>query len=128
MPALGSARRACRRRWIALIIAVTLAACTSLRTVPVEVGQAPEGIGPGDRVTVTTVRGEKLQFEVVRLDADALVGEDVRVAFEDIATLEVEETDPAKTGGAVLGGVAVVVIGALVALVALIAAADLPTW
>lgn len=109
-----------------MITAVMLAACTSLRPVPLEAGRAPEGIGPGDKVTVTTVRGEKLEFEVVRLEADALVGEDTRVAFEDIATLEVEETDPEKTVGAILASSAVVVIGALLALGALIAAAGLP--
>ena len=109
-----------------MITAVMLAACTSLRPVPLEAGRVPEGIGPGDKVTVTTVRGEKLEFEVVRLEADALVGEDTRVAFEDIATLEVEETDPEKTVGAILASSAVVVIGALLALGALIAAAGLP--
>jgi hypothetical protein len=120
--------RASLRRSTALAVALMLAACTSPRTVPLEVGRAPEGVGPGDTVMVTTVRDQKLQFEVVRVDADALVGEDVRVAFEEIAALEVEQTDPAKTGGAIFGGVAVVVIGALLALGLLIAAADLPTW
>ena len=92
-----------------MITAVMLAACTSLQTVPIEAGRAPEGVGPGDEVTVTTMRGEKLEFEVVRVDADALVGEDAQVAFEDIATLEVERPAPGKSAGLVAGGLAIVI-------------------
>ena len=56
---------------------------------------------------VTTVDGEKLKFDVVRIDADALIGKDARVALEDIAALGVEETDAARTvGGSVIAGVA----------------------
>lgn len=107
-------------------MAVMLTACTSLRTVPVEAGRAPEGIEPGDKVVVTTLRGEKLEFEVVRLDADALVGEQTRVAFDDIATLEVEELDPEATGAALFaGGVATLFLG-LLAVGALVAAAGVP--
>ena len=93
-----------------------LAACTSLRTVPIEAGRAPEGVAPGDTVTVMSVRGEKLEFEVDRLDPDALVGEDTRVAFADIAALEVEKPEPVRTVGLVAGGVVttiLVVLGAL---------------
>jgi hypothetical protein len=116
MLALGQSRHPSARRWIALTTAVMLAACTSLQTVPIEAGRAPEGVAPGDTVTVNTARGETLEFEVVRVDSDALVGEDTRVAFEDIATLEVEKPEPVKTVGLVAGGVVttiVVVLGAL---------------
>jgi hypothetical protein len=121
MLAAGHSRHACARRWIALITAVMLAACTSLRTIPIEAGRVPEGVEPGDTVVVTTRRGEKLQFEVVRLDSDALVGEDTRVAFEDIAELQVEKPAPAKSVGLFAGGV-VAVIAVVVGIVLLIAA------
>jgi hypothetical protein len=65
---------------------------------------------------VTTVRDEELEFEVVRIDPDALVGEDTRVAFADIATLEVEKPAPVKTVGLIAGSVVttiLVVVGAL---------------
>ena len=103
----GYSRPARPRAWIALITAVVLSACTSVRTVPIEPGRAPEGVAPGDKVMATTVDGEKLEFDVVRIDADALVGKDARVPFEDIAALEVEEADTARTiGGSVVAGVA----------------------
>jgi hypothetical protein len=126
MNASCRSRLARTRRWIALLTAVALAACTSLRTVPIEAGRAPVGVAPGDTVVVTTVAGEKLEFEVVRIDRDALIGADARVAFEDIATLQVEEIDPSKTGGAIFaGGIATLMVG-LVALGALVATAGLP--
>lgn len=126
MPTPGPSRHAGTRAWIALITAAMLAACTSLRSVPIEAGRVPEGVGAGDKVMVTTVRGEKLEFEVVRLDADALVGEDTRVAFEDIATLAVEEIDPEKTGGALFAGGVATLILTLVAVGALLAAVGPP--
>jgi hypothetical protein len=116
MLAPAQSRHPCARNSIALMTAAMLAACTSLQTVPIEAGRAPEGVAPGDTVTVTTARGEKLEFEAVRVDCDALVDEDTRVAFEDIAALEVEKPEPVKTVGLVAGGVVttiVVVLGAL---------------
>jgi hypothetical protein len=68
-----------------------------------------------------TVRGEKIEFEVVRVDADALVGEDAQVAFKDIATLEVKKPAPGKTAGLVAGGV-VTVVAVVVGLLLFIAA------
>jgi endonuclease YncB( thermonuclease family) len=112
---LGHSVTARLRRWTALITALALAACTSMQPVPIEAGRAPEGVAPGDTVTVTTVRGEKLEFEVVRLEPDALVGQETRVAFEDIATLEVEKPAPVKTVGLIAGSVVttiIVVVGA----------------
>ena len=124
MIAPGPRRHAYLRRSIALITAVMLAACTSLQAVPIEAGRAPEGVGPGDTVTVTTVRGEEIEFEVVRVDADALVGEDAQVAFKDIATLEVKKPAPGKTAGLIAGGVVTVV--AIVVGLFLFIAASIP--
>lgn len=124
MLSLGHSVHARARRWMALITAVALAACTSLQAVPIEAGRAPEGVGPGDTVTVTTVRGEKIEFEVVRVDADALVGADAQVAFEDIATLEVTKPAPGKTAGLIGGGVAIV--AAIVVGLLLFIAANIP--
>jgi hypothetical protein len=114
------------RASISVFAAAALVACTSLRTVPLEPGRAPQGIEAGDEVVVTTVRGEKLEFEIVRVDIDALVGEHDRVAFADIATLEVEEIEREKTGGVLFaGGVAALILG-LLAVGALLVAAGLP--
>jgi hypothetical protein len=126
MNASCRSRLARTRSWIALLTAVALAACTSLRTVPIEAGRAPAGVAPGDKVVITTVAGEQLEFEVVRLDPDAVIGADARVAYEDIAALQVEEIDASKTGGAIFGGGMATFIVLLVALSALVAAAGLP--
>ena len=51
----------------------------------------------GDSVVVTTKAGEEKQFKVTAVEADALVGKDVRVAYTDMASLSVRETSTGKT-------------------------------
>ncbi len=78
-------------RCIALVITLlfTLTACTSLQGVPVphEPGKTP-AVKVGETVEVTNSKGEKLKFKVTAVEADALVGKDVRVPYAEIASLQ----------------------------------------
>jgi hypothetical protein len=60
---------------------------------------------PASRCRFVTTDGRRLEFTLARVDPDALVGPSERVPFDQIATLEVERPDKAKTAAAVAGGV-----------------------
>jgi hypothetical protein len=86
-----------------LVLMVT--GCTSSYDVPLGApGGRPE-VSAGEPVQIVTTDGRRLEFTVARVDPDALVGPSERVPFDQIATLEVERPDQAKTAAAVVGGV-----------------------
>jgi hypothetical protein len=96
-----------RLRQIAVsgLLVLAVAGCTSSYDVPLSApGGRPE-VSAGKPVKIVTTDGRRLEFTVQRVDADAVVGPDERVPFDQIATLEVERPDKAKTAAAVVGGV-----------------------
>jgi hypothetical protein len=65
----------------------------SLQPVSIPSGASPPSlpaINPGDTVVVTTRTPKKMKFVVTSVEADALVGKEVRVAYADMTTLEVQ--------------------------------------
>jgi len=100
------------QRAIALMIALNLilTACTSLQGVPLPGPDQPTAVPAvkvGETVEVTTRAGETKRFKVTAVESDALVGKDVRVAYKDMTSLQVERSDGAKTGMVawIVGGV-----------------------
>ncbi|HSC08640.1 MAG TPA: hypothetical protein VLD59_17580 [Steroidobacteraceae bacterium] len=93
-------------------ILVWTSGCTSMQTVPMPGKQVP-AVAVGEKVSVTTVDGQKLAFKVTAIEPDALVGNGIRVRYQDIAKLEVRRHDRNETGTvvAVVGGALVVAIG-----------------
>jgi hypothetical protein len=104
------------KRAVALLtLAAFLATgCTTLQ--PVALGQAgttasrPD-VKSGESVVVTRKDGTKQTFTVLKVEDDALVGHNTRVAYTDISSLEVKRADGhgSKTAlivGAVVLGVA----------------------
>ena len=85
-------------RWQRVITVLSVASflltsCTTLQTVSVPSGESPPslpGVKVGDTVVITTKAMEKKKFAVTFIEADALVGRNVRVAYADMATLEVK--------------------------------------
>lgn len=65
---------------------------------------------------IVTTDGRQLEFAVQRFEVDAVVGPDERVPFDQIATIEVERPDKAKTATAVVGGVFGIPLAILTAL------------
>lgn len=78
-----------------------LTSCTALKTVYIPSGESPPSlpgsVKVGDNVVVTTKDREKKRFEVTAVEADALVGKDVRVAYADMDTLQVRHIDKGPT-------------------------------
>ncbi|MBM3308420.1 MAG: hypothetical protein FJY74_08845 [Candidatus Eisenbacteria bacterium] len=104
--ALMTDRAALRwRTWIAMLTATLCVSCARYVGAPLPQYDADELVGR--EVRVTTTDGRVLTFEVVSVSESELVGERLRVPFEEIATLERQEMSPLRTAGAVLGVVAV---------------------
>jgi hypothetical protein len=101
-------------------VSVLLSGCTTLRSVPVPApGQSSQTVSVkvGDKVEVQTKSGEKLAFTVTAIEPEALVGKakeavnEMRVRYQDIASLQVERVDKVRTTVAVVA-IIVVLAGA----------------
>ena len=114
------------RRLFALTLCMTLAACTTLRDVPQWQPPAESSqptlstdLRPGDRITVTTTDGQKVEMVFVGLTADVLegtVGKDervVQVPRAQISHVERREYSAFKTTGLVVSVVLVALITVL---------------
>ena len=98
------------------VVAFLTTGCTSLQNVPLsQNGQSVQrpDIKAGESVVVTKKDGTKQKFKVSKVEDDALVGQNVRISYADMASLEAQRTDgtPGKKaliiGGVVLGVVAI---------------------
>jgi hypothetical protein len=87
---------------------VLVGACTSLRPVDFERSSV---LKSGDRVRVVTRSGVEQEFELTAVTPEALVGKDVQVRRDEIATLEVRRVHVGKT--ALLLGAVVLLVKAL---------------
>lgn len=103
---------------LAVITSLLITSCMSLQDVQLPASDQPTAtpaVKVGEIVEVTTRDGEKKRFAVTTVEADALVGQDVRVAYEDMTSLKVERSaaeKPTKIALIVIGGV--LLVGALV--------------
>jgi len=88
-------------RWKRAAALITVAAflstgCTSLQNVPLTQGGqtiARPDVKVGDPVVVTDKSGAKKKFTVTGVEDTALVGKNVRVAYADMASLDVQRSD-----------------------------------
>ncbi len=105
-----------KRPAVLLTVAVFLATgCTSLQNVPLaqsQQGSAKPNVEVGESVVVTKKDGAKQKFKVSAVNDDALVGQNVRVPYGDIASLQVERSDGSHTkailiGAAIVGAIAI---------------------
>jgi hypothetical protein len=96
-------------------ICLFLQGCTSLQAVVVP-GEAAGRVAVeiGETVEVTTRTGQEQRFRVTEVADDALVGNEVRIAYVDMASLQALRPDKGKTM-TVWAVVGVVLIVALVA-------------
>jgi hypothetical protein len=99
-------------RLISVLLVITFfstSACTSL--------QPASQVAIGDEVRVTDKNGARIEFVVTAVETDALRGADVRIARQDIATLEVRRFSIGRTItlAAIGAGVMILAAGALVA-------------
>ena len=77
------------------LICFSLSACSSLN----EVNLAPQSVSNyiGEKVKVTTISGEQMEFKVESATEQQIEGEGQLIKIEDIQTLEVEEFSPLKS-------------------------------
>ena len=96
------------QRAIAVLCAVSflLTSCYSLNPVMIPSGESPPALPAvqvGDTVVVTTHKTtEKKTFAVTAVEADALVGKGVRVAYADMTSLNVKRIRKGATTLAVV--------------------------
>jgi hypothetical protein len=108
------------KRVIALLAVASYltTACTTLQNVPLRNADqtvARPAVAVGESVVVTTRSGEKKQFTVTAVEADALVGANDRVAYADMQQLDVRRGEGGKKGlliGAVVLGVVAIAAAA----------------
>ena len=117
-------------RAIALVVAVALAGCTSMRTIP---DVSPTGIQqevqPGDEIHVVLLDGRTFDLEVTRVDAETLTGvaesgKAFRIRHDAVRWLEVAEADGGGIVGGIIGGIGAVYLAALTVFAVAIASAD----
>ena len=100
------------RQVIALVgcFSLFLQGCSAMQAVPVpRSGSGTAAVQVGDTVEATTRAGEVRRFKVTGVTNEELQGADVRVAYSEIATLEVARQDKSKTWW-ILGGAALVAL------------------
>jgi len=107
------------KRAVALLTVATFltTGCTSLQNVPLaqDAGHTRPDIKAGESVVVTKKDGAQQKFKVLKVEDDALVGHNVRIAYADMVSLEAQRADGAHgnkaliIGGIVLGAAAIAV-------------------
>jgi hypothetical protein len=105
-------------------VSVLFTGCVSMRDVPLPAPGPPGqtvAVKVGDKVQVQTKSGETFVFRVTAVESEALagksepVGKEMRVKYQDIASLQVERVDVARTSLAGVGTVLIIVgVAALV--------------
>ncbi len=100
------------RQLIFLACAVSLAGCTSMRTVDLAQVDFADDIETGDHLVVYEKQGRIVDMKVTQVEGGVLYGsltEDglttVKVRLTDVEKIEIEKISGAKTTGAVVGGI-----------------------
>jgi hypothetical protein len=93
------------------VVSFLVTSCTSLQTVAIPGPENPStlpAVKVGDTVDLTTRTTEHKHFKVTAVEVDALVGKGDRVAYADMATLNVVRIRKGPTIGIVVAVVVVV--------------------
>jgi hypothetical protein len=115
-----------RDRLISLVIvfAFMLVSCTSYKAIQVPAIESQ--LKEGDIVRVVTTDGRDLKFKITGITSDAVAGENQRILFKEIITLEKREVSTAKTTGLAAGILAVLALGVIVLICAQSLLSDCP--
>ena len=106
-----------------LAVSVLFYGCTTLCSVPVPgPGQSGQTVAVkvGDKVQVQTKGGEKLAFTVTAIEPEVLVGKgskaanEMRVRYQDIASLQVKRPDKVGTTELVVA-ILLILVGGVIA-------------
>jgi glucose dehydrogenase len=99
---------------IVLVMCLLLASCTSYTVVQIPDNIESE-IHEGDTVKIVTKDGRDLEFKVVSVTSEGVIGENQQVIrFSDVAKLEKQEVSATKTAGLIVVGLAALFVILLV--------------
>lgn len=92
-------------------------ACSTLQgvAVPAEPGERI-ALQVGDDVQIQTKDGRSLAFKVTQIEPEALAGKNIRVAYHDIAAIQVKRPNRSGTMKVTAAVVVVVLVGGLLIL------------
>ena len=110
-----------------LIATFGTAGCSSYRTVHSNDANLLYDVTVGDKVKIRTKQGERHEFQVTKITQESIIGNDIEIGADEIASIEKMEFDAQLTGAAVattaavgyLVYVTIAVIAGLAALAAL---------
>jgi hypothetical protein len=100
------------KQLLAAVVALSMAACTTIQPLTANGSQLATALKPGDQVEITTSRGQQLNFKVENVDATGVQGGGQRVAYEDIQSISRKQMDTKRTTMVVLGVLAAGAIAA----------------
>jgi preprotein translocase subunit YajC len=97
---------------VLVVLAFIFMSCTSHRLVNPQPQSLHNELNAGDTVRIVTKEGRHVQFKIVEIRADSIFSQKERIAFGEIAKIEKQKVDAAKTTGAViLGAAGVLAVG-----------------
>jgi hypothetical protein len=100
------------KQLLAAVVVLSMLGCTTITPLTANGSQLGSTLKPGDKVEITTTRGQQLNLKVDSVGASSLQGGGQTVAYNDIQSISRKEVDSQKTLWVVLG---IVGVGALAA-------------
>jgi hypothetical protein len=100
------------KQLLAALVVLSMVGCTTIQPLSANGSELSHTLKKGDKVELTTTKGQQLNFKVDSVDETGLQGGGQRVAYNDIQSINRKETDTKRTLWVVLGVVAVGAVAA----------------
>jgi hypothetical protein len=84
--------------------------CMTVQPLSVERTQLSQTLHPNDRVEIVTTRGQRLKFNVEKIDENGVYGAGQNVAYDDIQSISLTNVDVGHTTLIALGIAAVAAV------------------
>ena len=100
------------KQLLAALVVLSMVGCTTIQPLSANGSELSHTLKKGDKVELTTTKGQQLNFKVDSVDEAGLQGGGQRIAYNDIQSISRKETDTKNTTFLVLG---ILAAGALAA-------------
>jgi hypothetical protein len=100
------------KQLLAAVVVLSMVGCTTIQPLSVNASELSRTLKKGDKVEVVTSKGQQLNFKVDSVDDTGLQGAGQRVAYNDIQSINLKQTDTKTTTWVVLGVLAAGAIAA----------------
>jgi hypothetical protein len=103
----------CIQVFIVVYSCFAMLGCTTLQPLSAERTQLSQTLHPNDRVEIVTTGGQRLKFNVEKIDENGVHGAGQNVAYDDIQSISLAKIDAGRTTLIALGiaAVAAVAVG-----------------